>query len=273
VLVVGIDPEREARVSTIKSIVREGAYLAQDDYAQALIGELLTHNLKVGIGDELTILGQGRDGSVAATVLTVKGIYKSGQDGFDRSTIQIPLAAFQDTYSPSAGSVGSRRTVHPGPNLSGRPGLGGTPSAVQHIRRSHCQFGRPVGRSATPGGLEHHPKPSTHNWRQPVCRTDRIRIRRILSARNIVRSQKPGSILFMGDMLFLEPLDRPLTLKHVPPLNRQPLPRHSTTRPSDLLPLYRENTTFSCFHLTPGQSSAKITRKNYPDGRRADRAP
>jgi ABC-type lipoprotein release transport system permease subunit len=53
----------------------------------------------VTIGDELTVLGQGRDGSIAATVVQVKGIFSSGIDEFDRSTLQIPLATFQDIFT------------------------------------------------------------------------------------------------------------------------------------------------------------------------------
>lgn len=99
VLVVGVDPAREAKVSTLKKVVRRGSYLSEDDYEGALVGELLAKNLQVDVGDELTVLGQGRDGSVAATLLTVKGITKSGLAGFDRSAIQITLESFQDVYS------------------------------------------------------------------------------------------------------------------------------------------------------------------------------
>jgi putative ABC transport system permease protein len=53
----------------------------------------------VNLGDEVTILGQGRDGSIAATVVKIKGIYSSGMDDFDRSSIHIPLELFQDVYS------------------------------------------------------------------------------------------------------------------------------------------------------------------------------
>jgi len=98
VLAVGIDPEKEAALSTLKSIVREGNYLDGKDGGEALLGELLAKNLRVRVGDELTVIGQGRDGSVAATVLRVKGIYNSGQDEFDRSSIQIPLKTFQDVF-------------------------------------------------------------------------------------------------------------------------------------------------------------------------------
>jgi len=101
--VVGIEPDREAALSTLKDIVRQGSYLAGEDGGQALLGELLAKNLRVGPGDELTVIGQGRDGSVAATVLTVKGLYRSGQDEFDRSSIHIPLGTFQEVFSMQGG--------------------------------------------------------------------------------------------------------------------------------------------------------------------------
>ncbi len=103
VVVTGIDPAGEAEVSTLKNSIRRGRYLSQDDQnresPQALVGKLLARNLRVGLGDELTVLGQGRDGSIAATVVKIKGIYSSGLDAFDRNAIHIPLKLFQDIYS------------------------------------------------------------------------------------------------------------------------------------------------------------------------------
>jgi putative ABC transport system permease protein len=98
VMVVGIDPEREAKVSTLKKLVRKGRYLSAGDSLQAMLGKLLAENLRVGIGDEVVLLGQARDGSIAASVIKVKGIYSSGQDEFDRSSIYIPLKTFQEVY-------------------------------------------------------------------------------------------------------------------------------------------------------------------------------
>jgi putative ABC transport system permease protein len=99
VLLTGIDPEREAKVSTLEKLVRRGEYLAQEDTDMALVGELLARNLKVDVGDELVVLGQGRDGSVAAAVLKVKGIFTSGEDKFDRNSVQMPLGYFQEIFS------------------------------------------------------------------------------------------------------------------------------------------------------------------------------
>ncbi len=98
VLVTGIVPDREAAVSTVAKTVRKGSYLASGDTDRALVGSLLAENLRVGVGDDLVLLGQGRDGSIAATAVTVKGIFNSGQDEIDRSVVQVPLGYFQDVY-------------------------------------------------------------------------------------------------------------------------------------------------------------------------------
>ncbi|MBT8372397.1 MAG: FtsX-like permease family protein [Deltaproteobacteria bacterium] len=99
VVVTGIDPDREPTVSRLKSLIRQGAFLSKDDTHQALVGRLLAKNLRVQLGDELTLVGQGRDGSIAAAVVEVKGIFGSGIDEFDRASLHIPLKIFQEIYS------------------------------------------------------------------------------------------------------------------------------------------------------------------------------
>ena len=99
VAVMGIDPAKEAQVTTLKQLIRQGSYLAAGDADQALVGELLAKNLRVGVGDEVVLLGQGRDGSIAATVVRIKGIFSYGQDEFDRNFIYLPLPYFQEVYS------------------------------------------------------------------------------------------------------------------------------------------------------------------------------
>jgi ABC-type lipoprotein release transport system permease subunit len=97
--ITGIDPVLEAEVSRLKSLVRQGEFLNSDDTDGALVGTLLAKNLRVKLGDELTVLGQGRDGSIAATVVKVKGIFNSGIDDFDRASVHIPLGTFQDVFA------------------------------------------------------------------------------------------------------------------------------------------------------------------------------
>ncbi len=102
-MIVGVDPAREARVSSLKTIVQEGDYLPEgsgsEGLTKALVGRLLARNLGVNLGDEITIMGQGLDGSMAATVVRIQGVFNSGMDAFDRGTVQIPLSDFQKVFS------------------------------------------------------------------------------------------------------------------------------------------------------------------------------
>ncbi len=97
--VLGVQPAYEPKVSTLPHLVKRGRYLAADDAQELVLGAALARNLRVTVGDELTLLGSGKDGSVAATVLPVVGIFDSGNPELDRNLVQMPLATFQDVFS------------------------------------------------------------------------------------------------------------------------------------------------------------------------------
>ncbi|MEF2144281.1 MAG: FtsX-like permease family protein [Desulfovibrionaceae bacterium] len=102
-LVLGLDPQREKRTSSLESTLRQGRFLDDTNAYEALAGSLLARNLRIAPGDEIVLLGQARDGSVAATVLTLAGIVESGQEQLDRATLYIPLGAFQETFAMNGG--------------------------------------------------------------------------------------------------------------------------------------------------------------------------
>ena len=85
VAVVGVESEFEKSVSIIPGLIKEGGYLSNDKAQEIVIGRALAKNLKIGVGDELTIMGSGRDGSIAATILPVVGIFESGSRELDRA--------------------------------------------------------------------------------------------------------------------------------------------------------------------------------------------
>ena len=98
IAVVGVEPNFEDRVSTLPGLVSEGRFLGENDAAEIIIGAALARNLRVALGDELTLIGSGRDGSFAATVVNIVGIFDSGIADFDRSITEIPLGLFQDVF-------------------------------------------------------------------------------------------------------------------------------------------------------------------------------
>jgi len=96
--VYGVETQFEPLVSSVPGLVREGRYLADLNAAEIVVGKVLARNLRVGLGDEITLLGSGRDGSFAAGIVTVVGIFDSGVPDIDRSIAEVPLGYFQDVF-------------------------------------------------------------------------------------------------------------------------------------------------------------------------------
>ncbi len=74
-LVMGVDPQRETRLTNVQDKIVQGRYLQQDDEG-ILLGEGLAGYLKVKIGDTVTLLGQGFHGANAAGLFPVRGIVR-----------------------------------------------------------------------------------------------------------------------------------------------------------------------------------------------------
>jgi ABC-type lipoprotein release transport system permease subunit len=119
--VIGVDPASEAKISTIADRIQDGRYLQASDTDSAVLGDILAKNLGVGVGDKVTLLGQTRDGSVAADVLRVAGIYHSGIPDLDRTILEMPLARAQDTFDMQ----GAANTI-----ALGGPSLGAVNAAL-----------------------------------------------------------------------------------------------------------------------------------------------
>lgn len=98
IAVFGVEPRFEPHVSSIPGLVAEGRYLRDDAAAEIVIGTVLARNLRVGVGDELTLLGSGKDGSFAAVVANVVGIFDSGVAELDRTIAEMSLALFDDVF-------------------------------------------------------------------------------------------------------------------------------------------------------------------------------
>ena len=97
--IFGVEPEFEPQVSSIPGLVKQGRYLRDHDASEIVIGAVLARNLRVSIGDELTLLGSGLDGSFAAAVVDIVGIFESGITDIDRNFAEMPLASFQDMFA------------------------------------------------------------------------------------------------------------------------------------------------------------------------------
>ncbi len=95
----GVEIRHEPMVSSLPGLVKAGHYLVEPKAHEVVIGRVLARNLKVGVGDELTLLGSGRDGSIAADIVTVVGLFDTGNQQIDRLFAHMPIATFQQVFS------------------------------------------------------------------------------------------------------------------------------------------------------------------------------
>lgn len=92
----GIDIEHEAMVTQVHMHVARGAWLVQGDGQGVVLGRKLARTLSVDIGDELVIVGQAADGSMANDLYKVRGVLKSIGEEIDRGGFFMTQSSFRD---------------------------------------------------------------------------------------------------------------------------------------------------------------------------------
>ncbi len=95
--ILGVEPALEAEFGLLAGTISRGRWL--NTGTEIVIGETLAKNLQVSVGDELTLLGSGYDGSFAANVLTVVGIFQTSMADMNRGLALIPLEEFEFTFT------------------------------------------------------------------------------------------------------------------------------------------------------------------------------
>lgn len=103
IMLVGVDPSAEASVSALFSAMISGRALA-DSTPGALIGEQLAQTLDLAVGDELLLVGQAFDGSVASGRFPVLGVFRTRIDELDGRIAVLPLTVVRDFFAAPTGA-------------------------------------------------------------------------------------------------------------------------------------------------------------------------
>lgn len=92
----GIDVEREKTVTKVHRHLFAGEWLDPEDPSGVVLGRKLAKSLQVDVGDEVVLLGQAADGSMANDLYRVRGILKNVGDRMDRVGFSMTGRAFRD---------------------------------------------------------------------------------------------------------------------------------------------------------------------------------
>lgn len=97
-MVVGIDVEKEKKLSKPDQKIIAGKYLDANDERSILVAQGLADYLKVSLGDTLILLGQGFHGMSAASAYPISGIMKFGLPDMNKNLAYLPIQTAQDFY-------------------------------------------------------------------------------------------------------------------------------------------------------------------------------
>jgi len=86
--VVGADPASENKFNP-KNYLTAGRDITAADEHETVIGEPMAKQLEVGLGDKIVVVMQDRYGSLVGESFRVVGIFKTGSDQIDHSTVYL----------------------------------------------------------------------------------------------------------------------------------------------------------------------------------------
>ena len=96
VRIVGIDPARENETTRFDKKIVEGQAFSQSGSYEAILGQGLAEVMKAAIGDEIVVLSQGADGSIANDLYHIVGLVETGSAVTDQTTLYLTLTDIQE---------------------------------------------------------------------------------------------------------------------------------------------------------------------------------
>jgi ABC-type lipoprotein release transport system permease subunit len=96
ITLVGIDPEREAKVSFIGTAVTQGTYLDPEDMQGILIGRALAEKFETGKGKKLVLMSQDTTGEIASRAFTIVGIFNADMESTEKQFVFVTKEAAQE---------------------------------------------------------------------------------------------------------------------------------------------------------------------------------
>ncbi|MBN1434108.1 ABC transporter permease [Candidatus Fermentibacterales bacterium] len=91
VRVVGFDPARETRATGFESMLSDGRMLSDSARGEVLVGDGLAAFLDAAVGEDMILLSQAADGSIANERCTIAGIVDTGDPQTDRASCYMHL--------------------------------------------------------------------------------------------------------------------------------------------------------------------------------------
>jgi len=96
VRIIGIDPQRENQTTGFRNRLTQGNGFSSANAKETVIGRGLARMLHAGVDEDVVIISQAADGSIANERYRVVGIMDSGNEVDDRTAFYLPIGEARD---------------------------------------------------------------------------------------------------------------------------------------------------------------------------------
>lgn len=97
--IIALNPEKESKVSKIKSKLKSGKFLSNERPYDIVMGYKMIENLGANIGDTIVILSAGYDGSMGNLKFRISGSSRLGSPRYDAMSIFMNLQAANELFA------------------------------------------------------------------------------------------------------------------------------------------------------------------------------
>ena len=91
ITLVGIQADKEARISFIGNAVTQGRYLQEDDTSAILIGKALAEQFETRIGKKIILMSRDANGDIASRAFRIVGIFQAEMAATEKGYLFVPI--------------------------------------------------------------------------------------------------------------------------------------------------------------------------------------
>ncbi len=103
VTMVGIDPQKEARISFIGDAIAQGSYLQHDEKYGIVVGRALVDKFETKPDRKLVLMSQDTDGEIASRAFRIVGIFQAEMAATEKQFVFVTIQAAQQMLKLNKG--------------------------------------------------------------------------------------------------------------------------------------------------------------------------
>lgn len=91
ITLVGIEPEKEAKISFIGKGIRDGRFFKEDDKNKIIVGAAFLKQFNTKIGNKLIIMAQDTNNQIASKAFRIVGVYRANLETVEKQYLFVPI--------------------------------------------------------------------------------------------------------------------------------------------------------------------------------------